>query len=62
MWSLASNARTYTLVNSAVESAKVHADKRTQELIAQLLSDDPERIKQEIAEVIKTQRGAGIWK
>jgi hypothetical protein len=26
MWSLASNARTYTLVNSAVEGAKVNAD------------------------------------
>ena len=62
MWSLASNARTYTVVNSAVEGAKVNADKRTQELIAQLLSDDPERIKQEIAEVIKTHRGAGKWK
>jgi hypothetical protein len=62
MWSLATNSHTYTAVRSAIDSAKVNADKRTQELIAQLLTDDPARIKQEIAEVVKTQRDAGRWK
>jgi hypothetical protein len=62
MWSLAENARTYTAVHLAIESAKVNADKRTQELIAESLTDDPARIKQEIAEVIRTQREAGKWK
>jgi hypothetical protein len=62
MWSLAENSRTYTAVHSAIESAKINADKRTRELIAELLSDDPAQIKQEIADVIKTQRDAGKWK
>jgi hypothetical protein len=40
----------------------VNADKRTQALIAELLTADPAQIKQEIAEIIKTQRDAGKWK
>ncbi len=62
MWSLATNSRTYTAVRSAIESAKINADKRTQDLIAELLTDDPARIKQQIAEVVRTQRDAGKWK
>ena len=62
MWSLATNSRTYTAVRSAIDSAKINADKRTQDLIVELLSDDPARIKQQIAEVVRTQRDAGKWK
>jgi hypothetical protein len=61
-WSLASNARDQPAVRSAIENAKVTADKRTRELITELLSEDPVRIKQEIEEVVKTQRDAGQWK
>ena len=60
-WSLASNAQTQPEVRLDLEKAKPKADKRTQELITQLLNEDQARIKQEISDIIRTQREAGKW-
>jgi len=62
MWSLASNAQSRPRVREAIEKAKPTADKRSQELITELLAEDPERIKQEMGEIINNQRQAGKWK
>lgn len=61
-WSLASNARNQPVVRSAIENAKARVDKRTQEIINELLNEDPARIKQEIGEIVRTQREAGKWR
>lgn len=61
-WSLASNARTNTLVRSAIENAKAKASARQQELINEVLNEDPARIKQEIKETVQRQREAGKWR
>ena len=62
MWSLASVAQTQPAVRSAIEEAKPKADKRTQELISELLTQDPESIKQEMRDIVRHQQEAGKWK
>jgi hypothetical protein len=37
-------------------------DKRTRELISELLVQGPERVKQEAAEIVRRQREAGKWR
>ncbi len=61
MWSLASNAQSRPGVRTAIEKAKLTADKRTQDLITELLAQDPERIKQELMEIINKQKQTGKW-
>ena len=60
-WSLASNAQTQPEVRLAIEKAKLKADKRTQELIMELLAEDPARVKLEISAIIRMQRESGRW-
>jgi hypothetical protein len=61
-WSLASNARQHTLVVTILEGEKKTADKRMQEIIAELLTRDPALIKQEMAETYGRQKAAGKWR
>jgi hypothetical protein len=61
-WSLASNAQSHILVRSTLETAKVNSDRRTQELISELLAQGPARVKQEASEIIRKQREAGKWR
>lgn len=61
-WSLASNARQHTLVRTILEGEKRTADKHTQDMIAELLTRDPARIKQEMADTYARQKAAGKWK
>jgi len=61
-WSLASNAQTKPAVRSAIQDVRAKTDKRTQELISELLAVDPASVKQEISEIIKKQRETGKWK
>jgi hypothetical protein len=61
-WSLASNARTNPSARSALNAAKANATGRKQELINEALNEDPGSIKQEIKEIIQSQRQAGKWK
>lgn len=61
-WSLASNAQSHILVRSTLETAKVNSDRRTQELVGELLAQGPARVKQEASEIIRKQREAGKWK
>lgn len=61
-WSLASNAQTQPEVRFAIEEAKLKADKRTQELIMELLAEDPARVKLEISAIIRMQRESGKWR
>jgi TonB family protein len=60
-WSLSSNAQSYILVRSTLETAKGNSDKRTQELIRELLDQGPARVKQEASEIIRKQREGGKW-
>ena len=62
MWSLASNAKTQPAVHSAIEDARTKADKRTQELISKLVTEDPEKIKLDSGEIVRKQRETGKWK
>lgn len=62
MWSLASNAKTQPAVRSAIEDARTKADKRTQELISKLVTEDPEKIKLDSGEIVRKQRETGKWK
>jgi len=61
-WSLASNAQSQALVHSTLEGARPNADKRTQELITELLTQGPARVKQETSEIIRKRRQAGKWR
>jgi len=61
-WSLASNAQSHILVRSTLETAKINSDRRTQELISELLAQGPVRVKQEASEIIRKQREAGKWR
>jgi hypothetical protein len=61
-WSLASNAQLRPRVRQIIEQAKAGTDKRTQELIDQLLAQGPERVKQEMINIIATQRQSGKWR
>ena len=59
---LASNARQHVHVHVILEEEKNRADKRTQELIDELLTRDPARIGQEMADTYAKQKAAGKWK
>lgn len=61
-WSLASNAQTDPAVRLAIEDARPKADKRTQELITELLAEDPASIKAELSKIVKKQRESGKWR
>ena len=61
-WSLASNARQHALVRSILEREKLTADKRTQDIIGEVLQRDPERIRQEMAAIYLRQQRLGRWK
>jgi hypothetical protein len=61
-WSLASNARQHVHVHVILEEEKNRADKRTQELIDELLTRDPARIGKEMADTYAKQKAAGKWK
>jgi hypothetical protein len=56
-WSLASNAQSHPRVRMAIEEAMVRADERTQELITELLRQDPERIRQEVIKIGRKREG-----
>jgi len=60
-WSLASNAQTYPAVRSAIEESKLEANNRTQELITDLLTSGPATVKQQMVEIIRTQKESGKW-
>ena len=59
---LASTARQHVHVHVILEEEKNRADKRTQELIDELLTRDPARIGQEMADTYAKQKAAGKWK
>ena len=61
-WSLASNGRRHTLVRTILEGERRTADKRTQDLITELLTRDPARIKKEAFDIYAQQKAAGKWK
>lgn len=62
-WSLASNAQSHAAVVLDLETEKGNnPDKRTRELIAELLVQGPEHVKQEAAEIIRRQRELGKWR
>jgi hypothetical protein len=61
-WSLAINARQHVHVQVILEEEKNRADKRTQKLIDELLTRDPARIGQEMADTYTRQKAAGKWK
>jgi len=61
-WSLASNARQHSLVRKILEQEKSTADKRTQDLIKELLTRDPEQIRKETSDIYAQQKAAGRWK
>jgi hypothetical protein len=61
-WSLASNARTNPVVRSALDTAKANATGRKQDLINEALNEDPGSIKQQIKEIVQSQRQTGKWK
>jgi hypothetical protein len=61
-WSLASNARQHPLVRKMLEEERRTADKRTQDLITELLTRDPAQIKKEASEIYTQQKAAGKWK
>jgi hypothetical protein len=60
-WSLASNAKTYPAVRSAIEESKLKANKRTQELITDLLTSGPATVKRQMVEIYRTQKESGKW-
>jgi hypothetical protein len=60
-WSLSDQARKIGLVRSTIEAAKATADKRTQELIDELLSRKPEDLRRDMAATVAKQRAAGKW-
>lgn len=62
MWSLASNAQSQPRVKQAIAEAKGGADKRTQELITELLGKDPELIRYDVKEIVKKQKESGKWR
>ena len=45
-----------------IVEGKIEADKRTQELIDELLAEDPASIKQEMRQIVEKQKQAGKWK
>jgi hypothetical protein len=61
-WSLASNAQSHALVRSTLETAKSNSDRRTQEIIAELLLRDSTRARHDIHDIVRSQREAGKWR
>jgi len=61
-WSLASNAQQHPAVRSILEAEKATADKRMQDIIAELLTGDPARFQLEMLQTAAKQRAAGKWK
>ena len=61
-WSLASNAQSKPRVRSILESIALRTDKRSRELLAELLLVDPASMKEETIEIVKRQKEAGVWK
>jgi hypothetical protein len=61
-WSLASNAGRHSLVRKILEEEKRSADKRTQDLITELLTRDPAQVKKETSDIYAQQKAAGKWK
>jgi hypothetical protein len=60
-WSLASNALSHPDVRAILESLPARFDKRTREIVAELLEQGAVRVRQEIRDVIATQRALGKW-
>ena len=52
-WSLASNAQSHAKVRAVLEAAQMTADRRTREIIADVLNTDPVRIRQEVNDISK---------
>jgi hypothetical protein len=61
-WSLASNAQSHALVRSTLETAKFNSDKRTQEIVTELLVRDPAQVRQDIQDIVRRQKDAGKWR
>lgn len=61
-WSLASNASQHPLVRSILETEKQTAGERMQQVISELLTGDPERFRQEMADTYRKQKAARKWK
>jgi hypothetical protein len=62
-WSLASKAQSHVMVLLDLQAHKLNSpDQRTRELIAELLDQGPERVKQEAAEIVRRQRETGKWR
>jgi hypothetical protein len=61
-WSLANFGRENALVRSILEGEKRTADKRTRDLIDELLTRDPARIRQDMIKIYEKQKAAGKWK
>ncbi len=61
-WSLASNARQHPLVRTILQSEKTTVDKKTQDLITEVLTKDPPDFQREMKEIATRQRAAGKWK
>lgn len=57
-WSLASNAQSHGRVRAILEVAQQTSDARTREIIVDLLSKDPARVRQEVLEISKQRWGA----
>ena len=60
-WSLSSNSRQHPVVRSILENEKKSADKRTQDLIEELLTKDPGDYKREANDIYAKQKAAGKW-
>lgn len=59
---VATNARQHALVRSILEREKLTADKRTQDIIGEVLERDPDRIRQEMEAIYARQKRLGRWK
>jgi hypothetical protein len=59
-WSLASNSKSHATVRRYLD-VKLDVDKRTRQLIDQLIAEDPARAREEIRDIIAKQRQAGKW-
>lgn len=50
-WSLASNAQSHAKVRAVLDAAQMTADRRTREILADVLDTDPVRIRQEVNDI-----------
>lgn len=60
-WSLASNAQSDPVVRAILQGSTLTANAQTRAIIADLLVQDPVRIKQDMADIVRKQREAGKW-